>query len=568
MSFRRTLVTAALPYANGDIHLGHLAGAYLPADIYARFLRLLGEEVLFICGTDEYGVPITLTAERLGITPKELVDRNHARIRDSFAGFGMSFDNFSQTSRPIHTETSQAFFLDLHGRGLLEQKTTEQFYSPTQGRFLADRYIEGTCPLCGAAGARGDQCEACGSSLSPDQLLDPHSVLDNSPLEKRPTTHWYLPLSRWQPELERWLAGHPDWKENVLNYCHGWFREGLADRAVTRDLHWGVPVPLPGHEGKVFYVWFDAPIGYISATREWAQQQGDPEAWRTWWQDPETRLIHFIGKDNIVFHAIMFPGMLMHHSEPFVLPDNVPANEFLNLEGNKLSTSRGYAVWLPDYLEKFPADTLRYTLARTLPETKDTNFTWEGLQARNDNELGNNFGNFINRVFTFAHKYFDGCVPAWTDADLQEMDQAVLAEVAACRERYTAALRRFEIRRAVEEVFAAGQAGNRYFDESAPFRTRKTDRQRCGVSIAVALHVVRDLVLMLAPVCPFGMEKVWSWLPVSGELHRGGWREAGRPLPAGAKLGKPEILYPRLDEALIQAEVDRLRNLVEEQPEG
>ena len=559
--FKRTLITAALPYANGEIHLGHLAGAYLPADVYARFLRLRGEDVLFICGTDEYGVPITLTAERKGITPKELVDRNYASIRSSFEAFGMTFDNFSQTSRAIHTETSQAFFLDLHSRDLLKQKTSEQFYSPAQDRFLADRYIEGTCPKCRKVGARGDQCEACGSSLNPTSLIDPHSVIDNSPLEKRETVHWYLPLDEWQPALQEWLGKHPDWKENVLNYCNGWFKDGLQPRAATRDLHWGVPVPLPDHDGKVFYVWFDAPIGYISATREWAIAQGDPEAWRGWWQSEDTRLIHFIGKDNIVFHAIMFPGMLMHHSEDWVLPDNVPANEFLNLEGEKLSTSRGYAVWLPEYLDTFSADTLRYTLARTLPETRDTDFSWKGLQARNDNELGNNFGNLINRVLTFAHKYFDGKVPAWTDDDLTDLDHAALDEVAACMDRWEGHLATFEIRAAVEDAFAAGQTGNRYFDESAPFRTRKDDLERCGVSIAVALQILRQICVMMTPIVPFAMEKVWGWLGMETDLHFGGLEEGRRPLPAGRSLGKQEILFPRLEDEVIEAQIERLKSL-------
>jgi len=559
--FQRTLVTAALPYANGDIHLGHLAGAYLPADIYVRFLRMRGDDVLFICGTDEYGVPITLTAEKLGITPKELVDRNYASIEKSFRDFGMSFDNFSQTSRPIHTETSQAFFLDLHRQGLLREKTTEQFYSPAQKRFLADRYIEGTCPRCGSESARGDQCESCGADLSPDELVDPRSVIDNSPLEKRATTHWYLPLDEWQPELEKWLAGKPHWKENVKNYCRGWFGDGLAPRAATRDLHWGVPVPLEDHEGKVFYVWFDAPIGYISATREWAAEQGDPDSWRTWWQDEATRLIHFIGKDNIVFHAIMFPGMLMHHSENWVLPDNVPANEFLNLEGSKLSTSRGYAVWLPEYLEKFPADTLRYALARSLPETKDTNFSWEGLQDRHNGELGNNFGNLVNRVFTFTHKYFEGKVPDWTDADLTDLDRAYLDEVAGCRESYLRHMENFEIKAAVEQALLAGKAGNRYFDEAAPFRTRKTDMARCGVSLAVTLQIVRQTMLMLAPITPFSAARVWEWMGMESDLWRGGWDEGMRPLPAGRPLGRSEILFPRIEDADIEAEVERLRKL-------
>jgi len=561
--FKRTLVTAALPYANGDIHLGHLAGAYLPADFYVRYLRLRGRDVLFICGTDEYGVPITLTAEKAGITPKELVDRNYESIDASFRGLGMSFDNFSQTSREIHTETSQAFFTDLHSRGLLKQQTTEQFYNPTQDRFLADRYIEGTCPHCQAENARGDQCEACGTSLNPEELIDPRSVLDNSPLEKRATTHWYLPLDNWQPALETWQAGHPEWKENVLNYCRGWFKDGLSPRAATRDLHWGVSVPLPDHEGKVFYVWFDAPIGYISSTREWAADQGEPEAWRTWWQDEGTRLIHFIGKDNIVFHAIMFPGMLMHHSEDYVLPDNVPANEFLNLEGKKLSTSRGYAVWLPEYLETFTPDTLRFTLSRTLPETRDTDFTWKGLQARHNNELGNTFGNLINRVFTFAHKYFEGRVPDWTDADLTDLDRATLDEVAGCLERYAVRMETFEIRAAMDEAYAAGQAGNRYFDESAPFRSRKTDMARCGVSIAVALQILRQIAVMLAPITPFAMTRVWSWLGMETDLAVGGWEEGLKPLPAGRSLGQQEILFPRIEDDVIDTEIAKLEKLLE-----
>ncbi len=430
-NFRRTLVTAALPYANGEIHLGHLAGAYLPADFYVRYLRLRGRPVLFICGTDEFGVPITLTAEREGMSPKELVDRNYESIKRSFEGLGIAFDNFSQTSRRIHTETAQAFFKDLHAQGRLTQKSSQQFYSPSQDRFLADRYIEGTCPKCSNPGARGDQCESCGSSLDPTDLIDPHDVLRGEPLELRDTVHWYLPLGQWQQQLEAFLERHPEWKENVKQYCRSWFKDGLGDRAVTRDIAWGVPVPLPDHEGKVLYVWFDAPIGYISATREWAEEQGDPDAWRVWWQDASTRLIHFIGKDNVVFHTLMFPAMLMAHSENFVLPDNVPANEFLNLEGQKLSTSRGFAVWLPEYLETFEPDPLRYVMARNLPETRDMNFTWEGFLARNDNELGNNFGNLINRVFTFVHKYFDGLVPEWTDEAMEPMDRkAVLDEVA------------------------------------------------------------------------------------------------------------------------------------------
>ena len=562
--FARTLVTAALPYANGEIHLGHLAGAYLPADIYVRYLRLRGRPVLFICGTDEFGVPITLTAERLGITPKELVDRNYASIKESFAGLGIAFDNFSQTSRAIHTETSQAFFADLHAQGRLVQKTAQQFYSPSQDRFLADRYIEGTCPRCQNDGARGDQCENCGSSLDPTDLIEPHDALKGEPLELRETTHWYLPLGDWQEKLEAFIDSHPEWKDNVLQYCRSWFKDELGDRAVTRDIAWGVPVPLPDHEGKVLYVWFDAPIGYISATREWAIEQNDPEAWRPWWQDSDTRLIHFIGKDNVVFHTLMFPAMLMAHSEDFVVPDNVPANEFLNLEGRKLSTSRGFAVWLPEFLEKFQPDPLRYAMARNLPETRDMNFTWEGFLARNDNELGNNFGNLFNRVLTFIHKYFDGLVPEWSEEQMEPMDRKVLAEVSELREKWAAHLEKFEIKAAMECAFAAGQAGNRYFDESAPFKSRKTDLARCGHSLGVAVQVLRQLCIMLAPVVPFGMTKLWSWLGMETALFHGSWEEAGRDVPSGRPLGKPEILFPRLEPELVQAEIDRLNRLVKD----
>jgi methionyl-tRNA synthetase len=561
---KRTLITSALPYANGEIHLGHLAGAYLPADIYARYLRLRGEEVLYICGSDEYGVPITLTAENQGITPKELVDRNYASIKKSFEDFGMSFDNFSQTSREIHTETAQAFFADMHAQGLFNQRTTDQFYSPAQNRFLADRYIEGTCPRCKAEGARGDECEACGATYDATELINPKSVMDNSPLELRPTTHWFLPLGDLQEKLEAFIGAHPEWKPNVLQYCKGWFEDGLKDRAVTRDLSWGVPVPLPDHEGKVFYVWFDAPIGYISATKEWAAAQVNEDVWRTWWQDEGTRMVHFIGKDNIFFHALMFPAMLMSHSEHYILPENVPANEFLNLEGQKLSTSRGFAVWLPEYLEKFSADSLRYTLARNLPETRDMNFTWEGFQARNDNELGNNFGNLINRVFTFIHKYFDGQVPQWSEEMMTDLDRNALAEVASDLEKWAGHMEKFEIKAALEACFHAGQVGNRYFDESAPFKSRKTDLERCGHSLGVIIQILRQLCLMLAPVVPFGMEKLWGWLGMQNDLWVGGWDEGLRSIESGRPLGKPEILFPRLEPADVQEEIERLKKMLEE----
>lgn len=562
--FQRTLITSALPYANGEIHLGHLAGAYLPADIYARFLRMRGEDVLYICGSDEYGVPITLTAEKEGITPKELVDRNHASIKKSFEGFGMSFDNFSQTSREIHTETAQAFFKDLHGQGLFKQKTTDQYFSPTQNRFLPDRYIEGTCPRCKTEGARGGECENCLATFSPTELIDPHSVLDNSPLELRPTTHWFLPMGDWQEKLSAYIDDHPEWKDNVKQYCRGYFDSGLQDRAMTRDLGWGVPVPLPDHEGKVMFVWFEAPIGYISSTREWAAAQGDPEAWKNWWQDSGTRMVHFIGKDNIFFHAMLFPAMLMAHSEDYVVADNVPANEFLNLEGKKLSTSRGFAVWLPEYLEKFKADPLRYTLARNAPETRDMNFTWEGFQARNNSELGNNFGNLIHRGLTFIHKYFDGHVPEWSENRMTDLDKKALADVRVDLDKWVTHMEKFEIKAAVEVAFHAGNVGNTYFQESAPFNTRKTDMERCGQSLGVIVQILRMLALMLAPVVPFGMGKLWFWLGMESDLWDNGWAEGILEIPGGRQLGQPEVLYPKLDDEVIQPEIDRLKGMIEE----
>jgi len=553
--FERTLVTAALPYANGPIHLGHLAGVYVPADIYVRFLRMRGEEVLFICGTDEHGVPITLTAEREGIDPKTLVDRNYPGIRDSFAGLGVDFDNFSQTSRPIHHETSQAFFLDLHEHDQLEQGTSLQYYSEETGRFYPDRYVEGTCPNCSET-ARGDQCESCGTQIEPEELIDPHSVTDGSAITLKESTHWFLPMGKLQEWLQPWIEGHSDWKENVLNYCRGWFDRGLGSRAVTRDLYWGVPVPLPDHEGKVLYVWFDAPIGYISATREWAAEQGDPEAWRTWWQDPGTRLVHFIGKDNIVFHALLFPAMLHAHSEDYVVPDNVPANEFLNLEGAKLSTSRGHAVWLPDYLESYPPDSLRYCLARNMPETRDTNFTWDDFAARHNSELADVLGNFVNRALTFTGKYFDQKVPPrakWTDTDQRALDG-----ILATTRRVEADMRAFRLRAAAEAIFLLSKEANRYFDESEPWATRKNDPDRCATSLYVCCQYVRALCGLWASFLPHTMQTLWDALGTGTSLREDGWPTGGNWLPEGHPVTKPPILFAKFDEDEFASEKDRL----------
>jgi len=559
-TFRRTLVTAALPYANGPIHLGHLAGVYVPADIYVRFLRLRGQQVLFICGSDEYGVPITLAAEKEGITPKALVDRNYTGIVDSFEGLGIRFDNYSQTSRDIHRQTAQAFFLDLHGQGKLKQNTTLQFYSESAQRFLPDRYVEGTCPFCSKPRARGDQCESCGSQMDPEKLIDPHSVIDDSPVILKETTHWFLPMGEMQPWLAAWIGGKSDWKENVVNYCRGWFDQGLGDRAVTRDLHWGVPVPLPDHEGKVLYVWFDAPIGYISSTKEWALAQGDPEAWRLWWQDESTRLLHFIGKDNIVFHALLFPAMLHEHSESYVVPDNVPANEFLNLEGNKLSTSRGYAVWLPDYLEKFPPDSLRYSLARNLPETRDTNFTWEEFQARHNNELADVLGNFVNRTLTFVHKYFDGRVPELTPG--HEADQRALDGMLAAAEQIAAQMEAFSMRGATESLLLLTKEANRYFDEAAPWASRKSDMARCASSLHVCCQYLRSFAGLWAMVLPNSMQKLWDALGAPGDLWHDGWPNADNRLATGTTLGQTGILFTKIEDEAIAAEKERLASLL------
>ncbi len=423
---KRYMLTSALPYANGPIHLGHLAGAYLPGDIYARYCRLKKRDVLYICGSDEHGVPIMLRAREEGVSPQDIVDRYHAIIKNSFEKFGMSFDYYGRTSSPVHHETSQDFFRILAEKNIFVLKTEEQLYDPEAKMFLADRFVRGTCPICGYEDAYGDQCEKCGSSLSPADLIHPRSAITNAKPVLKKTTHWYLPLAEFQPKLEEWIGTHPEWRPNVLGQIRSWFQSGLKDRAVTRDLPWGVPVPKDVAQnarvdasGKVLYVWFDAPIGYVSATKEWAIQQGDPEKWKPYWQDPDTRLIHFIGKDNIVFHCLIFPTVLMGYGE-YVLPYNVPANEFLNLEGHKLSTSRNYAVWLDDYLEKFEPDSLRYSLAINMPETRDADFSWSDFQARHNNELADILGNFVNRTFTFLKRYFDGKLPG--RGELDELD--------------------------------------------------------------------------------------------------------------------------------------------------
>ncbi|MDZ7270896.1 MAG: methionine--tRNA ligase [candidate division KSB1 bacterium] len=556
-SFRRVLVTAALPYANGPIHLGHLAGAYLPADVYVRFQRLKGRQVLFICGTDEHGVPITIAAEAKGVTPREVVDHWHHDHKESFARFGISFDRFSRTSLPVHHKTAQDFFLRLYQAGYLVEKAVEQYFCPTCNRFLADRYVEGKCPKCGADGARGDQCERCGSSLSPTDLIEPYCKVCGGRPELRPSTHLFLRLRAFQERLEQWLGAKKNWKDNVLNYCRGWFAEGLEDRAVTRDLPWGVPVPLPGYEGKVIYVWFEAPIGYISATKDWAESIGDPERWREWWLSPDTRLVHFIGKDNIVFHAILWPAMLMGHGE-FILPDEIPANEFLNIAGAKLSTSRNYAVWLREYLERFEPDPLRYWLAANAPETKDADFTWEDFRQRNNGELADILGNFVNRTLAFAQSKFGGRVPE--GKALGAADREMLRLLEEAPRTIGELLEHFELRRAASALMDLARAANKYFNDQEPWLTVSTDPERCATTINVCLQTVRTLAVLQSPILPFSAARMWKMLGLPGGVEEEQWDQAGTiRLPAGHTLSKPEILFRKIEQEEIEPEIAKLK---------
>jgi len=522
MKEERYLVTSALPYANGPIHLGHIAGAYLPADIYVRYQRLMKRDVLYICGTDEHGVPITITAEMEGITPKEIVDKYYQSHKESFKRFGISFDNFSRTSYQLHYKTSQDFFLTLYKKNYLTEKTIIQFYCVYDKRFLSDRYVEGICPHCKRPGARGDQCESCGKWIEQTMLIEPECKLCGNTPEIRKTKHWFLKLGEFQEKLENWINSKKGWKENVVNFCNGWFKEGLQDRAVTRDLDWGVPVPLEDAKGKVLYVWFDAPIGYISSTKEWAQNIGKPDLWKKYWMDKNTKLIHFIGKDNIVFHAIFFPAMLMAYTE-YILPENVPANEFLNLEGNKLSTSKNYAVWLDDYLEKFPPDPLRYCLTSISPETKDTDFSWKDFQARNNFVLADIVGNFINRTLTFAEKYFDNRIPH--PEDLSESDKAMLETSQKSFKVIGEFIESFHIRNGVKELINVARTANKYFNDEEPWKNIRDNIGRCKTTIYVCIQVVGSLALLMYPFMPFTSEKIRKILNIDTELNTLKWGE-------------------------------------------
>ncbi len=555
---RRILITAALPYANAPIHLGHLAGAYLPADIYARFQRLQGNDVLFICGSDEHGVAITLAADREKVTPREIVDRYHAMDRDAFAAFGMSFDNYSRTSIPLHHATALEFLLEFHRRGILREKNEKQLYDAKAEMFLPDRYVEGTCPVCGNTDARGDQCEVCGTFLDPLQLLNPRSKITGETPVVRETTHLYFPLGSYQKRLEEYVqnADAADgWKENVLQYCRGWFKEGLQDRAVTRDLSWGVRIPLPGYEHKVIYVWFDAVLGYISSTKEWAAGKGRPDAWKDYWLSPGTKYVAFIGKDNVVFHTIVFPAMLMAWNDggttQYVLPANVPANEFLNYKGQKFSKSRGWGVDVQDFLAKYPADPLRYYLATALPEYRDSDFTWRDFQAKNNNELADILGNFVNRTLAFAARSFGGAVPPRGVPG--EADSVILSLLERTPGVAAGYYEHYRFRDGLLEVMNLARGANKYFNDSEPWKTAKTAPERCATTINISLQLARALAVMMSPVIPESCERIWRMLALPGEASRASWESAGRTgLEPGHRLGTPEILFTKIEDSMIE----------------
>ncbi len=550
--FKRTLITTALPYANGPVHIGHLAGVYVPADIYARFLRLRGEDVVMVGGSDEHGVPITLRARKEGVTPQEIVDRYHAIIKDSLGELGVSFDIYSRTTSELHHQTASEFFRRLYDKGEFTVQTALQPYDEKGGEFLADRYVVGTCPKCGNEHAYGDQCEACGSSLNVTDLINPCSSLTGEPVKMRETTHWYLPLDKWEEKLRSWIIdGHKEWKTNVYGQCKSWLDGGLQPRAVSRDLNWGVPVPVEGADGKVLYVWFDAPIGYISNTKELL-----PDSWETWWKDPETRIINFIGKDNIVFHCIVFPAMLMAYGDNFQLPDNVPANEFLNLEGDKISTSRNWAVWLHEYLKDMPGkqDVLRYVLTANAPETKDNDFTWADFQARNNNELVAILGNFVNRAVVLTHKYFGGVTPV--AGELTDTDRQALADIKAAIAAETEAIETFHFREALKQAMEIARVGNRYLQETEPWRVAKTDMARTATILNIALQICGNIAIAFEPFIPFTSAKLVKMLG----LDSMSWDKLGGSdlVADGKEIGQPELLFEKVEDATIQAQVQKL----------
>ena len=548
--FKRYLVTSALPYANGPVHIGHLAGVYIPSDIYTRYLRRRGRDVLSICGSDEHGVAITIKARKEGVSPKEIIDRYHNLIKRSFERLGMSFDIYSRTSSPVHAQTASDFFRKLYAEGKFVEKTSEQYYDEEAQQFLADRYIVGTCPHCQNEKAYGDQCEKCGSTLSPDELIAPHSALSGSPLVKRETKHWYLPLDKYEGFLREWiLEGHKEWKVNVYGQCKSWLDLGLQPRAVSRDLDWGIPVPVEGAEGKVLYVWFDAPIGYISATKELTPD------WEKYWKDEETKMVHFIGKDNIVFHCIVFPAMLRAHGG-YILPENVPANEFLNLEGDKISTSRNWAVWLHEYLADFPGkeDVLRYVLCANAPETKDNDFTWKDFQARNNNELVAVLGNFVNRALVLTHKYYDGSVPE--RGELTDYDRDILGELPQIKKNLEENIENYRFREALKEAMNIARLGNKYLADTEPWKLAKTDPERVKTILNVSLQITASIAIAIEPFMPFTAAKILGLLQI-GKL---GWEQLGDTslLEAGHRIGEPVLLFEKIDDNVIEAQLRKL----------
>lgn len=550
---KRILVTSALPYANGPLHLGHLAGAYLTADLYVRYKRLAGDDVVYICGSDEHGVPITIAAEKEGVSPQDIVDRYHEMNKKVFEDFGISFDYYGRTSSKVHHETSQEIFLNLHEKGFFKKKTEQQLYDAKSDMFLPDRYVKGTCPNCSFPEAYGDQCENCGTSLSPTELINPISALSGEVPELKETEHWYMPLGDIQSKFEKWLETREGWKPNVMGQVKSWLNDGLSDRAATRDLSWGVPVPLDEAKGKVLYVWFDAPIGYISATKEWAQEQGSPDAWKEYWQDEDTELYHFIGKDNIVFHCIMFPIVLMEHGD-YVLPKNVPANEFLNLEGKKLSTSRGWAVWLHEYLEDFEPDLLRYALGATLPESKDSDFSWKDFQARVNNELAAILGNFVNRTLTFTEKFAEGHVPEFKNPS--ETDTNALKAILDQKERVTDAYEAFRFKEAIAESINLARVGNKYFTETEPWKTRNENPQACNNTLYVSLQICAALSVLMEPVLPTSMKKLRNQLGLAEELSWDAITDS--LLTSGTKVDVGEVLFNKVEDSEIDKQIHKL----------
>ena len=551
--FKRYLITSALPYANGPVHIGHLAGVYVPSDIYTRYLRLRGRDVISVCGSDEHGVPITIKAKKEGITPQQVVDRYHAIIKDSFEKLGISFDIYSRTSSKTHAETASAFFRKLYDEGKFVEKTTEQFYDEEAKSFLADRYIKGTCPKCNAEGAYGDQCEVCGSTLSPEELINPYSTLSGATPVKRETKHWYLPLDQYEQMLREWiLEGHKEWKSNVYGQCKSWLDGGLLPRAVSRDLDWGIPVPVEGAEGKVLYVWFDAPIGYISATKELTPD------WERYWKSEDTKLVHFIGKDNIVFHCIVFPSMLKAHGG-YILPENVPSNEFLNLEGDKISTSRNWAVWLHEYLVDFPGkeDVLRYALCATAPETKDNDFTWKDYQARNNNELVAVLGNFVNRALVLTKKYYDGVVPAC--GEFSDYDKETIAELSTIKASLENNIENYRFREALKDAMNFARIGNKYLADSEPWKLIKTDAERVKTILNIALQITANIAVAIEPFMPFSAAKILNMLA----CEKFGWERLGAMdlLADGHQIGEPSLLFEKIEDDVIQKQLDRLAEI-------